>query len=310
MSLFGLGESLRSGTHKSLILSHLKMSKTESTKVEYYGLTRSYSQMGSAINSLIAAALVFFYGDYKIVFLAALVPYVINLVNLASYPKELDRQIKKAGKKGHSLLASFKSVDNIRVFLNSASFDAFFKTVKEYLQPILASLALSLPFLLDFDGEKRTSIVVGLVYFFIYILTAYSSKYAYVFVKKTNNMPLALNSTFLVGIVLIVFAGLFKIFSINILPVILFLVVFVIQNLRRPLNVSLISDIIPSEKLSTGLSVESQLKTILIALFSPIVGFLADRFGVGWALLSFALLMLALFVLIRMRKNIEGEKNR
>src|SRR6056297_933938 len=310
MSFFGLGESLRSGTHKSLILSYLRMNQWEKTKVEYYGLTRSYSQMGSAVNSLIAAFLVFFYGAYKIVFIAALIPYIINLVNLATYPKEIDGEIKQNKPQSFSFLTTFKSVDNIRIYLNSSLFDAFFKTVKEYLQPILASLALSLPFLLDFDVEKRTSVVVGICFFFIYILTSYSSKYSYVFVKKTDNTSLALNVTFITGMFLILFAGLFNVFSINFLPVILFLLIFMLQNLRRPLNVSLISDIIPSEKLSTGLSVESQLNTVFIAVFSPILGFLADRIGVGWALFAFSAFMLAMFPLIKISRKNEGENNK
>ena len=309
MSFFGLGESLRSGTHKSLILSYLRMNDWENKKVAYYGLTRSYSQMGSAINSLIAAFLVFFYGDYKIVFLAALIPYLINLVNLATYPKEIDEEIREKKPQQYSFLATFKSVDNIKIYLNSSLFDAFFKTVKEYLQPILASLALSLPFLVNMDLEKRTSVVVGICYFFIYILTSYASKNSYRFVEKTKQLSVALNVTFLTGMILILMAGFFNVFSINVIPVILFLILFVLQNLRRPLNVSLISDIIPSEKLSTGLSVESQLKTIFIAVFSPVLGFLADKIGVGWALFTFSAFMLVLYPLIKIFAKYEGEKN-
>jgi len=309
MSFFGLGESLRSGTHKSLILSYLRMNDWENKKVAYYGLTRSYSQMGSAINSLIAAFLVFFYGDYKIVFLAALIPYIINLINLATYPKAIDEEIRERKPQKHSFLSTFKSVDNIKIYLNSSLFDAFFKTVKEYLQPILASLALSLPFLMDMNLEKRTSVVVGICYFFIYILTSYASKNSYRFVEKTKKISLALNVTFITGMIMILMAGFFNAFSINIIPVILFLIIFVLQNLRRPLNVSLISDIIPSEKLSTGLSIESQLKTIFIAAFSPILGFLADKIDVGWALFAFSVLMLVLYPIIKISAKYEGEKN-
>ncbi|MEA1884046.1 MAG: MFS transporter [Thermotogota bacterium] len=309
MSFFGLGESLRSGTHKSLIMSYLRMNNWENKKVAYYGLTRSYSQMGSAINSLIAAFLVFFYGDYKIVFLAALIPYIINLVNLATYPKAIDEEIREKKPQKHSFLTTFKSVDNIKIYLNSSLFDAFFKTVKEYLQPILASLALSLPFFVDMNLEKRTSVVVGICYFFIYILTSYASKNSYRFVEKSKKLSMALNVTFITGIILILMAGFFNVFSVNVIPVILFLIIFVLQNLRRPLIVSLISDIIPSEKLSTGLSVESQLKTIFIAAFSPILGFLADKIGVGWALFAFSAFMLVLYPLIKISAKYEGEKN-
>jgi MFS family permease len=309
MTFFGLGESLRSGTHKSLILSYLRMNDWENQKVAYYGLTRSYSQMGSAVKSLIAAFLVFFYGDYKIVFLAALIPYIINLVNLATYPKAIDEEIREKKPQKYSFLATFKSVDNIKIYLNSSLFDAFFKTVKEYLQPILASLALSLPFFVDMNLEKRTSVVVGICYFFIYILTSYASKNSYLFVEKTKKLSLALNVTFITGMILILMAGFFNVFSLNIIPVILFLILFVLQNLRRPLNVSLISDIIPPEKLSTGLSVESQLKTIFIAVFSPILGFLADKIGVGWALFVFSAFMLLLYPMIKISTKYEGEKN-
>lgn len=66
--------------------------------MSYYGSTRAASQLGSAINSLIAAAIVFYSGNYKVVFLAATLPYIFNLINLATYPKELDGEIKKTGK--------------------------------------------------------------------------------------------------------------------------------------------------------------------------------------------------------------------
>jgi MFS family permease len=59
MVIFGIGEAFRSGTHKALILEHLRLSDMEDLKVTYYGRTRAASQMGSALNSLIAASLVF-----------------------------------------------------------------------------------------------------------------------------------------------------------------------------------------------------------------------------------------------------------
>ncbi|MCJ7735390.1 MAG: MFS transporter, partial [Anaerolineales bacterium] len=54
MILFAFGEAFRSGTHKALILEYLKINQISDLKVAYYGLTRSASQFGSAINALIA----------------------------------------------------------------------------------------------------------------------------------------------------------------------------------------------------------------------------------------------------------------
>ncbi len=93
MVLFGLGESFRSGTHKALILEYLRLNDMLDLKVAYYGQTRAASQMGSAVNSIIAAALLFFTGNYRAMFLAATIPYVIDLINLATYPKILDGEL-------------------------------------------------------------------------------------------------------------------------------------------------------------------------------------------------------------------------
>ncbi len=64
MAVFAIGEAFRTGTHKALILEHLRIEGIEHLKVTYYGRTRSMSQLGSALNSLIAAALVFYTGNY------------------------------------------------------------------------------------------------------------------------------------------------------------------------------------------------------------------------------------------------------
>jgi MFS family permease len=59
MVLFAFGEAFRSGTHKALILEYLKVQGISDLKVAYYGLTRSASQLGSAVNALIAAGIFF-----------------------------------------------------------------------------------------------------------------------------------------------------------------------------------------------------------------------------------------------------------
>ncbi|MCK4800692.1 MAG: MFS transporter, partial [Anaerolineales bacterium] len=70
MVLFAFGEAFRSGTHKALILEYLNIKGINDLKVAYYGLTRSASQFGSAVNALIAAGLVFYTGSYRVMFLA------------------------------------------------------------------------------------------------------------------------------------------------------------------------------------------------------------------------------------------------
>jgi MFS family permease len=92
MVAFAFGEAFRTGTHKAMILEYLRLNDMMDIKVDYYGATRAASQMGSAINALIAAFLVFYSGSYRIVFLASVIPYLLNLVNLSTYPKKSGRR--------------------------------------------------------------------------------------------------------------------------------------------------------------------------------------------------------------------------
>ncbi|TYB94770.1 MAG: MFS transporter [Kosmotoga sp.] len=308
MVLFGLGEALRSGTHKAMILEYLRINNKLDTRAEYYGSTRAASQMGSALNSLIAAAIVFWSGDYRAVFLAALIPYLGNLFNLATYPKELDGDINRKSKKEtfKNFFLIFKDKYSLKGIFNSTVFDAFFKTISVYLQPVLQGLALSLPLLLDFENEKRTAVIIGVAYFFIYLTTSYASKNADKVSKRVGKIETAINVTFLLGAVLIVLSGIFQYLDIRIVTVIMFMGLYILQNLRRPLNVSYISEKISHKTMASGLSAESQLKTILMAVLAPIIGFLADSIGIAVALVLSGLIMAVLYFLVRLRINEKG----
>jgi len=301
MVLFGLGESFRSGTHKALILEYLRLNNMLDLKIAYYGRTRAASQMGSAFNSLIAAGLLFLTGEYRTMFIATTIPYLINLINLATYPKILDGELSQFDQRAlwgqvkgtfKNFIGIFKNRQVMRSILNSASFTALFKTTKDYLQPILESLALASPFLLVLDDVNRSGIVVGIVYFFIYVLTSYASRSSDRFSQSFANIATAINKTFLVGAGLLLIAGLATRQDLAIISVFVFLGFYILQNFRKPMNVAIISDRISHKVMASGLSVEAQVVTILVAIFAPVMGALADSFGVGTALICLSLVAL------------------
>jgi len=143
MVLFAVGEAFRTGTHKALILAHLEQTGRQDTKASYYGRTRSASQLGSAVNALVAAALVLLSGGYRYVFLAAIVPYVLDLINLATYPKRLDSVVQRESRSvWEQLQATWRGFAQVmrrpaalRALANSSGFDGFYKACKDYLQP-------------------------------------------------------------------------------------------------------------------------------------------------------------------------------
>ncbi len=310
MVLYGLGDAFRSGTHKAMILEYLKIKGIEKKKVEYYGATRSASQFGSAINSILAAVVVFYTGDYHLIFLITIIPYVLDFINLATYPKELDGEItkKKSIKKQamdtfRDFIHMFKNRKALKALLNSSLFDSGFKASKDYLQPILQSFALAIPFLVFLSDDKRTAIMVGLIYFFLYLLSSYASRKSHVVVKKFKNITIAINLTFILGAMFILFAGLSYAYLLFWVSIIIFISLHVVFNLRRPMNVSYVSDKISSRIMASGLSVESQLKMIFSASFAVMIGVMADSFGVGYSLFAVGMIILILFPLVALRED-------
>ena len=311
MLLFAFGEAFRSGTHKALILEHLKLTGREAFKVAYYGRTRSVSQFGSAINALIAASLVFYTGSYRIMFLASMLPYTLDLFNLLSYPKALDGDLKPVPFKDiwtqtKSTLRDFGGIFTnplaLRSLLNSAFSGGSFKATKDYLQPILEGFALSLPFLLLASDVQRGAVMIGAVYFVIYLSTSYASRSAAKFSEKFSSLGRTINITFLLGAGLLFLAGFAAWTNLIILSILTFLAFYALRSLRRPMDVAYISDQIESRVMASGLSAEAQLTTILTALIAPGLGFLADRFGVGLALSVLGAGLLAVYPLIKVRE--------
>ena len=241
-------------------------------------------------------------------FLAALIPYILDLINLASYPEELDGDIQ--GVKGEEIWPRlkdtfrgftdiFKDGKVFRTLLNSSSFSAFFKSVKDYLQPILAALALSVVLFEDLRETRREALVIGLVYFCIYLLTSLASRRAYNFSSRFNSLTMAVNLTYLAGGLLMVLAGLTAALNLKIIAVVCFILIFILNNIRRPINVGFISDQISTRVMASGLSAEAQFTTIISAFIAPLLGFLADTLGVGPGVGLIGLLMLVIFSFVR-----------
>jgi len=308
MIFFAFGDAFRTGTHKALILEYLKINDISDLKVAYYGLTRSASQLGSALNSLIAAGLVFYTGSYRIMFLASTVPYTLDLINLATYPKELDGEIspvrgKEIWIRFDSTLKGFiqtiKDGSAVKIILNSASLTAVFKSTKDYLQPMISTIALSLLLFTALEETRREALLIGVIYFVIYLLTSLASRRAYYFSSRFKNLSRAVNITYLGGIGLMVAAGVLVTAGLELIAVICFIGMFLLNNIRRPINIGFISDKISSQVMASGLSSETLLTTMFSALFAPFLGLMVDKIGLGTGIAIMGFVMVPLFFIVR-----------
>ncbi len=307
MALYSLGDAFRTGTHKAMIFDYLKMKGWDDQKVYYYGHTRSYSQLGSAISALIAGFLVFFTGSFRLIFLFSTIPYVLDLILIASYPKELNGSIARL-KKGEitanfkkvffDFVYSFKELRVLKAVAILSVYTGYYRAMKDYLQPVLKTFALTLPVLVVFNEKQRASIIIGLIYFLIFLLTSYSSRNSGRFTEKFKSLGLPLNLTLTVGLIAGVLSGLFFKFDILILSIVFYIGIYIIENLRKPIGISYVTETINKDILATVLSAESQAHTLIAAILAPVIGFFADRFGLGFGLVSVSLLLILISPLV------------
>jgi MFS family permease len=314
---FALGDAFRTGTHKAMIFEYLKRNGWQDQKVDYYGHTRAWSQTGSAISSLIAAGLVFLSKNFNVVFLYTLVPYTLGFVLLASYPRYLNGQATFRSGKKHLLkdfgevirtsVQSLKQFANLKLALNVATFSGFYDAAKDYLQVVLSTFALALPVMVSVkrsDNEKEI-ILIGIVYFILYFLTAGASRNTYRMNTLFRSTDRYLNIFLLLGIFCGLGAGIFFHYRMFVPSVILFILILVIENLRRPAGIALIAGYFNENILASILSVESQLGSIVSSVLSILIGWFADRFGPGLALTLASIVLLLFSPMLILKKNYE-----
>ncbi len=323
MVLFGAGEALRSGTHKSMIMQHLDLEGLSDLRVHYYGTTRAVSRLGSAVSVVIAGVIVFTARSYQVVFLASMAPYVLGLLLMLTYPRALDgRVVGRLSLRavGRHTAESFRGIwrtrELLRTLLNASTGNSFFKVAKDYLQPILkqsaAAIAAATPVLAFADGEtQRTAVVVAAIYVVVHLNEYFSSRRAGRLAQSVGNMSGALNLLFWALAGLFCAAGLLlrlgeaaptpALRYAGLGGAVLMLVLFyTVENLRMPILTGYLSDRTVAQQRATVLSVYSQLRAVIAAVLAPLFGLLADRAGLPAAFLAGGVALLAAGLLLRL----------
>jgi hypothetical protein len=169
-------------------------------------------------------------------------------------------------------------------------------TAEGYDREVITGYALA-------PGGQQQPVALSLT---TYLLTSYSSKNSARFGQRFSDLPRAINATFLVGAGSLFVAGLALHYRWVVVSILVFVGFYVLQNLRKPMNVAFISDQISNRVMASGLSVEAQATTIMMAILAPLLGALADRFGVAVGLAALGGLMLLLSLLVRVESTDGG----
>jgi len=301
MLFFSIGEAFRTGTHKAIIFDYLKSRGRENERVRIYGYTRSWSKMGSAVSAIVAAGMVFLTGRYSNIFWLCAIPSVINVINFLGYPPQVEGQKHPRHHKMHILKHTWESLAHAWVnkkqrilLLESGGFEGVFKIAKDYIQPVINAVAISLPFFIFLADHQRTALLVGLVYSLVFLLSSIASRQAHVLVKWKGSDDLASATIWAATVccygLLIPLLAL----EISVISIALFLLIYLVQNIWRPLLVSRLNACSRPEQAATTLSIESQAKSTVAMIIAPVLGLAVDHLGI-WSVGALGCLISLIF---------------
>ncbi len=302
--MYGLGEAFRSGTHKAMILTWLDKKDYQKHKTFVYGRTRSWSLIGSTLNGVLSILLILFVPNAQWVFLIAIIPYILDFILIASYPKYMNDHVpnetsfwKEIGKGFKGMVVAFKDRKLRKGIFSSSSYDAVYKSLKDYIQPIIKVYILVVIANIGFSPENVNlteddfiKVILGIMYTCFYVISSYSARNAYKVKSWLRGAKNGMDILFYSFAAVLLLNAIFIWVNLPIVVIFLYLLIYVFQNIRRPLAVDYLGETIKKEQRTTMLSVEAQIKSILVFIFAPLFGLIAD-FSIPFLFLGLAVII-------------------
>ncbi len=307
MILFGLGEAFRSGTHKAMIMQYMDEKNLKDEKSKIYGKTRSYSMIGSMISSLFTIYLVIALPELKFLFFLAIIPYLFDIILIMTYPPFLNEKKESSFKWKSFIKENKKTLTYVwqdkkmrSILFRSSSYQAMFKILKDFIQLILVSIPLSVLLFNRFSADEHIEIYSAMMYAVIFFISAIVTRNAYRLLKLSNHEKITALMWALSGITMITI-GVF----INqlIVTFIGFVFMYVFLNIRKPLMVEVIGDYADPNRRASVLSIDSQLTSIIIIVFAPLLGLLADYASYRFMFILVGGLMVVIYLLSLKNRN-------
>ncbi|MFA7116599.1 MAG: MFS transporter [Bacteroidales bacterium] len=291
---FGLAESCRSGTHKAMILIYLENKDWNKYKTFVYGRTRSFSLLGSSISAVLSILILFVVSDSKYLFIASIIPYILDAILILSYPSYLNKsetqknritkptvriQLKELGQ-------TFKTKRNlISLLVSNGIFESVIKSTKDLIQPMLkiALASSGVVLISSLSVDNHLKIILGLTYCVIYIISSMASRNAYRLNEVMNSRNLFIILYLILGVV---FIGISATALVPVSIITLFLIMYLLRNLRKPVYVDVLTSQINKDTSATIFSISSQLESLLTIILVPIGGYIADHYGIKYFMLG------------------------
>jgi len=88
-----------------------------------------------------------------------------------------------------------------------------------------------------------------------------------------------------------------------------FVIVYIIENLRKPILTGYVTDHVPGEILTSVLSVQSLLKTAITAILALVFGVLADMFGIGISFIGVSLSLVIISGIVNISSTYDQQES-
>ncbi len=308
-TFFGIGEALRTGSHKAIILDWADRTGRSDEATRLIGFTRLFSKISASVSALAGAFMVYRLGTFVPLFWAATVPAAAGVMLLLSYPRSLEGEMRRnAAKSGvppirERVRALGATPGMYLLLVQSVVFESQIKLAQHYLQPFLYEMLTARNLMIAGGGG---ALVIGAYYAaqdFLAGMASWGASRAERLAgggRRANGMILLLGGAVLIAVASTLSAGWLG------AGIAGFILLAILQNMRRPIFVSLFNQVMDKPQRATTLSIESQSRTWSVALLSPLFGWVADSYGLSATLYMIAALLLVGLSLIHVSARRRG----
>lgn len=295
LCLFGGGEALREGCHKAIMLDYLDYHGRRNEATHVIAVTRMFSKASSALAGVFAGGLLFFFRDYTILFWLSAASAAAGAVLIISYPKYLEGEhqrdrVENVGSAVAEEGRLLKMLRNTRMWpllIRSVIYESQVEVVTNlFLQPFLrlglSSAGISIVAPTGVESVRGSgALIVGANELFCDGLGAVGARSSVKFEAAAGNRGRAMRLLYWLTAACIVVAALcaLKISAWFWPGLVVIGLITMLQNVRRPIYVSALNDVANKPLRATILSIDNQATALGTAALMPLMGFLADRWG-------------------------------
>jgi len=302
--LFGLAEAFRTGSHKAIMLDWLDTNFESHRTTAIIGLTRSFSKYTSALAAFVGGLLLFYTREYDWLFYLSAISSASGFALMLTYPRELEGEQRREKDQGSSsrrlslrqrVALMTIAPGMLYLFFQSILFESQTSLMlKYYLQPFLKEGLHNLGFLIVGTG----ALWVGMNELVRNSLGGLGAAFSTTLEKGAGGGARALRVAYGLCFLLSIAVCICVLGGSMLLGLAIFIILTMLQNVRRPIFLSMFNQFMDKPQRATTLSIESQSRSLLIAALLPISGWAADRYGLI-AFFTITSGMLALGFLLR-----------